>query len=73
MGPDEGQFFAIKSSRRLKPFLLDSPGKHWLLVDPQARKTRTASLQEVGFRVGQELPSQRSTTTGAGGELDQGG
>ena len=25
--PDEGQFLAIKSSRRLKPFLLDSPGK----------------------------------------------
>ncbi len=53
--------------------LLDSPGKHWLLVEPRDRKKLAASLQELGFRVGHELPSQRSTATGTGGELDQGG
>jgi hypothetical protein len=67
--PDEGQFFALRSSQRLKPFLLDSPGKHWILVEPRARKELAALLKELGFRVGRELPSQRSTATGAGGEV----
>ena len=56
---------------QLKPFLLDSPGKHWLLVEPKDRKKLAATLQELGFRVGHELPAQRSTSTGAGEELDQ--
>ncbi len=73
--PDERQFLAIQSSPRLKPFLLDSPGKHWLLVEPKNRRKLAALLQELGFRVGHELPSQRSTATGTGtgGKPDQGG
>jgi hypothetical protein len=71
--PDEAQFHAIQSSRRLRPFLLDSPGKHWLLVEPKARKKLTASLQELGFRVGHELQPHGPTATGEGGAPDQSG
>jgi len=49
------QFHALASSPRLRPFLNGSPGPGWLMVRPEARKTLSGLLVELGFELTPEL------------------
>ena len=53
--PDDDQYRAIAQSTRLRPFLLGSPGRHWLIVKRESRKELAATLEELGFTVSKEL------------------
>ena len=53
--PDEDQFRAIATSRRLRPFLLGCPGLGWLAVKKESRKELAALLEGLGFAVIREL------------------
>jgi len=53
--PDKEQFQAVSQSPRLRPFLLGSPGPHWLLVKRETRKELAATLEELGFKLTKEL------------------
>lgn len=48
--PDDDQFHVFRSSPRLQPYLLGSPGRQWLLVKPECRKALASALQELGFQ-----------------------
>jgi hypothetical protein len=56
--PDEKQFQAIATSPRFRPFLLDRPGPHWLVVDRKSRKDLAALLEELGFSLSRQLTLQ---------------
>jgi Helicase conserved C-terminal domain len=56
--PDEKQFQAITTSRRFRPFLLDCPGSHWLVVDRKSRKELVDLLEELGFSLSRQLTHQ---------------
>ena len=53
--PDSGQFQAIATSRRLRPFLVGRLGPGWLAVKKENRKELAASLEGLGFTVSREL------------------
>jgi hypothetical protein len=53
--PDQDQFQAIATSRRLRPFLLGRPGPGWLVVNKETRKELAAVLEELGFTLTREL------------------
>jgi len=53
-------FRAIIASPRLQPFLLGSPGPHWLLVRREARKELAAALEELGFTIDRQSLAGRS-------------
>ncbi|MBV8267422.1 MAG: hypothetical protein JO252_13940, partial [Planctomycetaceae bacterium] len=63
---------AIVASRRLRPFLLGSPGQHWLAVRPEARDDLAAMLEELGFTLDQHLTPGRLATVGNHGGTDEG-
>ena len=48
---NEKLFEAMVRSDRLRPFLLGSPGTHWLAVEKGSRKKLTAVLKELGYQV----------------------
>ncbi len=48
---DLTQYQTIATSRRLRPFLLGTPGPHWLAVAQGTRKKFTAILEELGYKV----------------------
>ena len=53
--PGDDLFRAIAASPRLQPFLLGSPGSHWLVVRREARKELAAALEELGFTIDPQL------------------
>ena len=48
---NEKTFEAMVQSDRLRPFLLGSPGTHWLAVEKGSRKKLTVVLKELGYQV----------------------
>ncbi|MBV8383605.1 MAG: helicase-associated domain-containing protein [Planctomycetaceae bacterium] len=70
--PDQEPFQAIVASRRLRPFLLGSPGQHWLAVRPEARDDLAAMLEELGFTLDQHLTPGRLATVGNREGTDEG-
>ena len=53
--PGDELFRAIAASPRLQPYLLGSPGSHWLVVRREARKELAAALEELGFMIDRQL------------------
>ena len=53
--PWDEPFRAIAASPRLQPYLLGSPGSHWLMVRREARKELAAALEELGFTIDPQL------------------
>ena len=53
--PGDELFRAIAASPRLQPYLLGSPGSHWLVVRREARKQLAAALEELGFTIDRQL------------------
>ena len=59
---DDNLFWAIRSSHRLRSYVLGSPGPRWLAIRRESRKELTAALEELGFSVGRELTWSGATT-----------
>ena len=53
--PDDALYRTLRSSRRLHPFLVGSPGPRWLAVRRESRRELAAALAELGFTIGREL------------------
>jgi Helicase conserved C-terminal domain len=65
--PDEERFRAIAHSDRLRPFLLGSPGLHWLAVKRDSRAKLASVLRELGFVVGDHLTHEGLAAPGGVG------
>jgi hypothetical protein len=68
--PDEKQFQVITTSLRFRPFLLDRPGPHWLVVDRKSRKELVALLEELGFSLSRQLTHQGLPEIGGTAKID---
>jgi hypothetical protein len=68
--PEDDNFRAIVASRRLKPFLLGSPGAHWLIVRRETRKELAAALKELGFTLDSDLTIQERKPFGNKGRRE---
>jgi hypothetical protein len=62
--PEDAAFRAIVTSRRLQPFLLGSPGTHWLIVRRETRKELAAALKTLGFILDPDLTIQQRKAFG---------
>jgi Helicase conserved C-terminal domain len=68
--PDEKQIQVITTSPRFRPFLLDRPGPHWLVVDRKSREELVALLEELGFNLSRQLTLQGLPEIGGTAKTD---